>query len=70
MSFQKEWGRVWNCRLEEPLLECCKQRLMGHPSGSLEDRDAERNASSKGPAHVIPKQIKDSIGDWARKPFV
>lgn len=43
---------------------------MGHPIGSLEDKDADRNADNKGPAHVIQKQIKDSTGDWARKPFI
>lgn len=35
--------------------ECCKQNLVGHFSGRLEDRNTERNMDSRLSAHEVPE---------------
>jgi hypothetical protein len=41
-------------------LECSKQSLMGHPSGNMEEKTANRKAHSRGPAYGRSKET------WAR----
>lgn len=45
------------------MVECCKQSLVGHPSKSLEDSNAESNVDYGGLAQYVSEG--NSINNWA-----
>lgn len=52
-----ECGRLWNFKLKM-WLNAEKKVLIGCPSGSLEDKSAEGNADSEGPAHKVSGRMR------------
>lgn len=45
-------------------LGCCKQSLMGHSGGNIEDQNAERSADSGNPAQKAWEGTRCSIENW------
>lgn len=50
--------KVWNF---EKAQEFCKHCLKGHPGGSLENHNAERNMNSRKLVHQNTEENKDTI---------
>lgn len=45
-------------------IERCKRSLISHSSESSEDSSTEKNMSSRGMAHGVLEEDKDSIRTW------